>query len=215
MEKLMNKEIQDQLREIFSSMVNDVTMVLFTKAGTCNTCAETRGLLSEVEELSDKIHLVEKDFEKDLDDVAKYNIEMVPSFVILDHKQEYHGVKFNGIPAGHEINSFIPALLEMSGVNQALPAELLERIEKIDQPINIKVFVTLSCPHCPGAVHNAHKLAMLNKNIEGDMIEAQTFMELSTKHNVTGVPKIVINDTHELVGNQPIEEFIKIMESIA
>ena len=188
MEKLMNKEIQDQLREIFSSMVNDVTMVLFTKAGTCNTCAETRGLLSEVEELSDKIHLVEKDFEKDLDDVAKYNIEMVPSFVILDHKQEYHGVKFNGIPAGHEINSFIPALLEMSGVNQALPAELLERIEKIDQPINIKVFVTLSCPHCPGAVHNAHKLAMLNKNIEGDMIEAQTFMELSTKHNVTGVP---------------------------
>ncbi|NLA79053.1 MAG: glutaredoxin [Erysipelothrix sp.] len=215
MEKLMNKEIQDQLREIFSSMVNDVTMVLFTKAGTCNTCAETRGLLSEVEELSDKIHLVEKDFEKDLDDVAKYNIEMVPSFVILDHKQEYHGVKFNGIPAGHEINSFIPALLEMSGVNQALPAELLERIEKIDQPINIKVFVTLSCPHCPGAVHNAHKLAMLNKNIEGEMIEAQTFMELSTKHNVTGVPKIVINDTHELVGNQPIEEFIKIMESIA
>ena len=215
MEKLMNKEIQDQLREIFSSMVNDVTMVLFTKAGTCNTCAETRGLLSEVEELSDKIHLVEKDFEKDLDDVAKYNIEMVPSFVILDHKQEYHGVKFNGIPAGHEINSFIPALLEMSGVNQALPTELLERIEKIDQPINIKVFVTLSCPHCPGAVHNAHKLAMLNKNIEGEMIEAQTFMELSTKHNVTGVPKIVINDTHELVGNQPIEEFIKIMESIA
>ena len=215
MEKLMNKEIQDQLREIFSSMVNDVTMVLFTKAGTCNTCAETRGLLSEVEELSYKIHLVEKDFEKDLDDVAKYNIEMVPSFVILDHKQEYHGVKFHGIPAGHEINSFIPALLEMSGVNQALPAELLERIEKIDQPINIKVFVTLSCPHCPGAVHNAHKLAMLNKNIEGEMIEAQTFMELSTKHNVTGVPKIVINDTHELVGNQPIEEFIKIMESIA
>lgn len=214
MEKMMNEEIQDQLREIFSSMVNDVTMVLFTKEGECNTCAETQGLLSEVEELSDRIHLVVKDLDKDVEDVAKYNIEMVPSFVLLDHNQEYHGVKFNGIPAGHEINSFIPALLEMSGVNQEVPEDILARIEKIDKPMNIKVFVTLSCPHCPGAVLNAHKLAMLNKNIEGEMIEAQTFMELSNKHNVTGVPKIVINDTHELVGNQPITEFIKIMESI-
>lgn len=214
MEKMMNEEIQTQLREIFTSMVNDVTMVLFTKEGECATCEETKGLLMEVEELSDKIHVVEKDFEKDFDDAKKYNIEMVPSFVILDHNNEYHGVKFNGIPAGHEINSFIPALLEMSGASNEVPEELVERINKIDKPVNIKVFVTLSCPHCPGAVHNAHKLAMLNKNIEGEMVEAQTFMELSNKHNVTGVPKIVINDTHELVGNQPMEEFIKIIESI-
>ena len=214
MEKMMNEDIQKQLREIFGSMVNDVTMVLFTKEGECYSCEETEGLLNEVQELSEKIHFVKKDIEKDVDDAKKYNIEMVPSFVILDHENNYQGVKFNGIPAGHEINSFIPALLEMSGVNGEVPVELTERITKIDKPINIKVFVTLSCPHCPGAVTSAHKLAMMNKNIEGEMIEAQTFAELSNKHNVTGVPKIVINDTHELVGNQPIEEFLKTIEAI-
>jgi glutaredoxin-like protein len=215
MERLMNEEVQNQLREIFGEMKQDITMVLFTKEGECVTCEETKSLLMEVEELSDKIHVVLKDFEKDIEDVEKYNIEMVPSFVILDHNNEYQGVKFNGIPAGHEINSFVPAILEMSGVTGEVPAAIAERIAKITKPINIKVFVTLSCPHCPGAVANAHKLAMLNGNIEGEMIEAQTFSELSNKHNVSGVPKIVINDKYELVGNQPIEEFLKTIEGIA
>ncbi|MDA3846725.1 MAG: thioredoxin family protein [Vallitaleaceae bacterium] len=35
---------------------------------------------------------------------------------------------------------------------------------------------------------------MLNKNVNAEMVEAQTFMELSQKHGVSGVPKIVIND---------------------
>ena len=132
----------------------------------------------------------------------------------MDHNEEYHRVKFNGIPAGHEINSFISALIEMSGAESEVPAELLERIQKIDKPVNIKVFVTLSCPHCPGAVQKAHKLAMLNKNVTGEMVEAQTFYELSEKFNVTGVPKIIINDSLELVGNQPIERFLDQIESL-
>ena len=210
----MNEEIQNQLRDIFKEMKNDVTMVLFTKAGECYSCEETLGLLEEVSELSDKIHLKTLDFDKDTDLVKQYNIEMVPSFVILNSKDEYTGVKFNGIPAGHEINSFIPALIEMSGAESDVPAELVDRIKSINKPVNIKVFVTLSCPHCPGAVQKAHKLAMMNPNIEGEMIEAQTFMELSNKFNVSGVPKIVINDTIELVGNQPIEEFIKSIETM-
>ena len=55
---------------------------------------------------------------------------------------------------------------------------------------------------------------MLNKNIEGEMIEAQTFSDLSNKFNVSGVPKIVINDKYEMVGNQPIEEFLVQIEAM-
>ena len=134
--------------------------------------------------------------------------------MILDENQHDLGVRFNGIPAGHEFNSFISALLEMSGHPIDYPKEVLDRIEKLSKNVNIKVFVTLSCPHCPGAVQNAHRLAMLNKNIVGEMIEAQTFYELSTKYNVSGVPKIVINDTIELVGNQPIEAFLDSIENL-
>lgn len=212
MEKLLNEEVQNQLKQVFEELKNSVTMVLFTSEEDCESCETTLNLLTEVSQLSDKLNLRVYDLKSE--EAKKYDIDLAPSFVLLDHNDEYHRVKFNGIPAGHEINSFISALIEMSGAESEVPAELLERIQKIDKPVNIKVFVTLSCPHCPGAVQKAHKLAMLNKNVTGEMIEAQTFYELSEKFNVTGVPKIIINDSLELVGNQPIERFLDQIESL-
>ena len=82
----------------------------------------------------------------------------------------------------------------MSGLDIKYPADVLARIQKIDKPVNIKVFITLSCPHCPGAVQTAHRLAMLNPNVKAEMIEANTFQDLSMKFKVSGVPKIIIND---------------------
>lgn len=213
--KMFNEEIQGQLKEVFEEMKGDVTIALFTKEGECPTCEETRAYMEEVSELTDKIHLAEYDIHKDAELAKSYNVVMVPSIVLLDANREYKGVKFNGIPAGHEINSFIPAILEVSGNVSEMPKELEERIMKIDKPMNIKVFITLSCPHCPGAVQKAHKMALMNPFIDAEMIEAETFGELSMKHNVSGVPKIVINDEYDLIGNQPIQEFLNTMEKIS
>lgn len=212
--KMFNEELQTQLKEVFNDLKDDVTIALFTKEGDCYTCAETLAYMEEVAELSEKLTLKRYDIEKDADKTKEYNIEMVPSIVLLNAKGEYHGVKFNGIPAGHEINSFIPALLEVSGHESELPKDLEDRIRKIDKPVNIKVFVTLSCPHCAGAVQKAHKMALMNKFIDAEMIEAESFGELSDKFNVSSVPKIVINEKVELVGNQPIEEFLRQIEAM-
>jgi protein-disulfide isomerase len=46
------------------------------------------------------------------------------------------------------------------------------------------------------------------------MVEAQTFFEYSSKYNVSGVPKIVINETNELLGNQPLEEYLNKIEAM-
>jgi glutaredoxin-like protein len=209
MSQLLNKDLQDQIREIFTQMQKPMSIVLFTKEEPCVTCLETKQLLTEISELSDKITLVTKDIYEDIEDTEKYDITLTPSFVFLDENGKYRGVKFNGIPAGHEINSLIGGILEMSGIDHGFSKETIEKIKKIDKKVNIKVFVTLQCPHCPGAVQNAHRLAMLNDNIVGEMIEAQTFGELSQKYNVSGVPKIVINDKYELLGNHPIDAFLK------
>lgn len=214
MEKVLNKELQKQVKKLLDPMKNKITIALFTTTDECESCEPTQQIITEVAELNDKITVAIYDLKKDTAEVAKYNIEMAPSFVLLDQEGQYKGVKFNGIPAGHEFNSFLSALVEMSGVESEVPAEFLARVAKIDKPINIKVFVTMSCPHCPEAVQKAHKLAMLNKNIVGEMIEAQTFYELSEKYNVSGVPKIVINETIELIGNQPIEKFLSSIESL-
>lgn len=204
----LNEEVQKQIREFIGVIERKVTIVLFTKEEPCDLCEETKQLIYEVKALNDKIEIVEKDFIKDVDDVKKYHIEMVPSFVLLDHEGNYKGVKFNGIPAGHEINAFLTALIEMSGVDFKLDPYFIERIAKINKPVNIKVFVTLTCPHCSGAVQKAHRLAMSSKFVEAEMIEAQTFYDLSEKYQVTGVPKIVFNDKFDIVGNQPMDAFL-------
>lgn len=209
MPKLFNEDLQNQLKEIFSEMPNEVTLALFLDKKGCESCTETEDFMKEVAELSDKIHLETYDIHDHSGVAAAYNVQMVPSIVLLDSRRDYHGVKFNGIPAGHEINSFIPAILETSGLVSEVPEPLKSEIEGIDKDVNIKVFVTLSCPHCAGAVQKAHKLAMMNDRIDAEMVEAQTFFELSNKHNVSGVPKIVINDQYELVGNQPINAFLE------
>lgn len=214
MERLLDKDLQKQVKKMLEPMKDKITIVLFTKSSDCESCEPTLQIINEVAELSEKIKVKVFDMDTDLTEVAQYTIEMAPSFVILDKEDHYKGVKFNGVPAGHEFNSFLSALLEMSGYESEIPADFAARVAKIDKPVNIKVFVTMSCPHCPGAVQKAHKLAMMNKNVVGEMIEAQTFYELSEKYNVSGVPKIVINDTIELVGNQPIETFLSSIESL-
>ncbi len=213
--KMLNNELQQQLREVFSQLQNKVTIALFTDQNDCSTCKETKEFMEELLPLSDKLELKNYDIDNDSKLAQEYDVKMVPSIVLLDQEGNYKRIKFNGIPAGHEINSFIPALIEVSGAQSALPEEMTKAIMAINKPVDIKVFITLGCPHCPGAVQKAHKLALMNENIHAEMIEAQTFNELSNKYNVSGVPKIVINDTHELVGNQPIEAFLEKIKNIA
>ncbi|MGM0396348.1 MAG: protein disulfide oxidoreductase [Bacillota bacterium] len=210
--KFLNEEVQKQLEEIFSGMKDEVTVAMFTKEQDCETCEDTVDFLTELTSVSSKIHLENHDLEKDSEMAEEFGVLMAPSLVLLDKDKNYKRIKFNGVPSGHEVNSFISSVMEVSGNSQKLPDEIQSRIEKINKPVNIKVFVTLACPHCPGAVEKAHKLALENSNIQADMIEAQTFYDMSEKYNVSSVPKIVINDEFEFVGNQPFEVFLEEIE---
>lgn len=211
---LLNEDINKQLKELFVKMGNDVTLAVFTAKEGCDSCPDTVDYMNEISELSEKINVVEYDINEDSEKANELNVEMTPAIVILDHNLKDNGVKYYGIPAGHEINSMITGIMEVSGTGEEIPAEFAERIAKIDKDIDIKVFITLSCPHCPGAVSKAHKLALMNEKINGVMIEAQTFGELSQKFDVQGVPKIVINDEFELVGNQPLDKFLEEIEKV-
>ncbi|BEP30022.1 protein disulfide oxidoreductase [Helicovermis profundi] len=211
---LLNEDIRKQLTEVFDTMKDEVTIALFTKKDSCDSCADTLSFMKEIEEIGSKIKLITYDIDDDSEKAKEYNVELTPAIVLLDHNNVDNGVKYNGIPAGHEINSLITGLLEVSGTGEALPEEMKKRVDAINKPIHIRVFVTLGCPHCPGAVSKAHKLALENKFVTAEMIEAQTFADLSDKYDVSGVPKIIINEDHDLVGNQPLEKFLEVIESL-
>lgn len=211
---LFDENIQTQLKQIYAQLKDEVNIVYFKLDAGCPSCAETKQFLTEMAELTDKIKLEVLDYATNSEEAKTYAISRVPAIVMLDKNKKDYGIRFYGIPSGYEVNSFIASLMELSGVTEALPADILQQLAKVTKPIHIQVFATPTCPHCPGAVITAHKLAYNNPNITADAIEANSFPELSNKYNVTGVPKIVINETHELMGNQPITEFLKVITAI-
>ncbi len=211
---LLNNELKQQLQDILNQMKDEVTVALFTSEDKCETCSETKSFMEEVSEVGNKVKLEQYDIKRDSEKAELLNVSLTPAIVLLDKDGKDYGIKFNGIPAGHEINSFITGLIEVSGSGEELPDAFKSRLDKINKPVHIKVFVTLGCPHCPGAVSKAHKLALENDFITAEMIEAQTFNAEANKYNVSGVPKIVINEDHDLVGNQPIESFMEIIEAL-
>lgn len=60
----------------------------------------------------------------------------------------------------------------------------------------------------------AHKLAIESARITADVIEVSEFPDMIQRYNVSGVPKIVINDSIDFVGAQPAEVFMEAIRKV-
>ncbi|NLM77357.1 MAG: glutaredoxin [Ruminococcaceae bacterium] len=211
---LFDSKIEEQLRSILGQMQKKVQLVFFSQEIECQSCHDAHQFVKEIAALNDKLSMEVLNLVVDKDKAAQYQVDKVPAIVVLDEAGVDTGIKFYGIPGGYEINSFLGAILSVSGQKEALPDDLAKRISAISKPVHIQVFVTPSCPYCPAAVVTAHRLALENKNIRADMVESNAFVYLTVRYQVSGVPKIVINEKHELTGAQPITAFLDIIEKL-
>jgi len=75
--------------------------------------------------------------------------------------------------------SVIEDIIDISNNNHGFSEAMFAEIKKISQMVRIEVFVTPTCPYCPAAVPAATGLALANKNITGDMVEAREFPHLA------------------------------------
>ena len=205
---LIDDEVAQQLEGQLASLQDEVTIAFFTQEFECESCQTARQFLKEFSDLSDHINLKVYDFEADSDKAEKYNVDKIPAAVLLDKDNNYSGLRFFGIPAGYEINSFVNALRLVSGGQSELDEEIKNEAAKLEEEIHFQVFVTLQCPYCPKAVEAAQQLAYENDNITADMIDSSIFNHLAVKYDVSGVPKTVVNETTELVGAKPPAEFL-------
>ncbi len=209
-----DEKVRKQLIEMIGDLPNEANLVFFTKEEDCAVCKDTLAFVEEIASLHDNIKVTVFDLEKDIEAAKKYGVDKAPAIVALDKDMTDFGMRFYGPPAGYEINSFLASIREVGGHQEPLPEPLLNRIKAIDQDVHIQVFVTPTCPHCPGPVVIGHRLALENEHITADMVEASTFPELSNKYGVRGVPKIVINEKYEFVGSQPISKFLEVIEGM-
>jgi alkyl hydroperoxide reductase subunit AhpF len=97
----------------------------------------------------------------------------------------------------------------VGGRPSSLSAENLARVAAVEQPLTIQVFTTPTCPHCPRAVTLAHEMAFAGPNVTAIAVEATEFPDLARRYMVTGVPKTVVNETVEILGALPQDDFVQ------
>jgi len=215
---LLDKEVSKQVKNMLGDMERTVKVLFFKSddESKCEYCSTIEQLLAELSELNDKISVEIIDVDEEEQKMEEYGIEMIPALVPLTEDGKDLGVRFYGIPAGHEFSTFLQDILVFSkGAVPQLSKESLKKLQGVEKPVNIKVFVTVACPYCPRAVFTAHQLAMANDRITASMVEANEFMELSAKFGVNSVPHVVINDEHFFVGAYPEKDFVEEVLKVA
>jgi glutaredoxin-like protein len=209
---LISPADQDRLKSTFAEMTQPVRLLFFTQTLGCETCLQTRQILDELPPLSDKISIDEVNFILEPEKAAQFEIDRVPAVALV--RQDGAGqerdskIRFLGTPSGYEFMSLIQAVLLVGGRPSMLSEESLKLIAAVDAPTKVHVFTTPTCPHCPRAVAVAHEMAFANPNITAFAVEATEFPDLARKYSVTGVPKTVVNDTVEILGALPPDEFV-------
>ena len=162
---------------------------------------EMRELLEEIASMSDKITLTNGD------DARK------PSFAVkraTTHKDagQSVGVRFAGIPMGHEFTSLVLALLHTGGHPMKLEAEKIAQITAIEGTFHFETYISLSCHNCPDVVQAMNMMAVINPNITHVMIDGALYQDEVKAREIMSVPTMYLNGEVFGAGRMELDEIL-------
>lgn len=135
--------------------------------------------VEEIAKLSDKVSIKEE------------KLKFTPSFMLSSDIAR--GITFAGVPLGHELESFILAILQVGGRTPKIEEKLIERIKNIDKEYNFETVVSLTCHNCPEVVQALNIMSVLNPKISHTMIDGSFFADYVEEFEVMAVPATILN----------------------
>lgn len=209
--KLLTPQLREQVREIFSGLKKSVEMIMIADPKNPKS-EEMETFLKDFCSLGSQLtlHVYRLGENKEAEEKIQFN--RVLSVALLDENGCYTGIKFSGIPAGHEFNSLVMAVCHASGLEMSLSGDLRKRIESIEKDVYIQIAVSLSCHFCPEVVMAAQQIAVLNPNVQAEMVDIGCFPDLRQQYNIMSVPAVIINQSAVTFGKKTVEELLEIIE---
>ena len=145
MAKLLTEDVVKQIEEAFAPMKENVQVMFFGQKEDCQYCSDTQQLLEEVVDISDKLSIEIYDLDDDADLAEKFNVDKAPGTVLAakdgDSISDF-GIRYAGIPSGHEFTSLIQDILLVSGRDSGLAQETRDFLKELTEPVLLQVFVT-------------------------------------------------------------------------
>jgi alkyl hydroperoxide reductase subunit F len=196
---VLDSNIKIQLKAYFEKMVSPI--ILTASLDDSEASAQMLELLNEVAEQSDKLSVL-----------SNGNSSRIPSFTVGKENEAAH-ITFSGLPMGHEMTSFILAILQASGYPPKVEQDIIDRIRSIDDKLHFQTFISLSCHNCPDVVQALNLMAALNPNIEHEMIDGALFQGLVDEYQIMAVPTVILNGQVFGQGRTTVEEIIAKLDS--
>lgn len=192
---MLNNDILSALKTYTAGMKNKVTLVL--QAGEHPKRAELVDFLTKFASVSEKIDMIERNQSSDL---------RSPISFLLEADGQDTGIRFSGIPGGHEFNSLVLAVLNASGTPLKLDESIQSMVKAVREELNFEVFISLSCHNCPDVVQVLNQFALLNPLIKTEMIDGGLYPKLIEDRSIQGVPSVYLNG--EVFANGKIDQAV-------
>jgi len=192
---MMDTAIKTQLQAYLGKLTDEVEII--ASLDPSEKSDEMRAMLQEIASLSNRIRYLEKND----DDQRK------PSFA-LNRPGTDMGIRFAGIPMGHEFTSLILALLQVGGHPSKASAEIIGQIAQLDGEYAFETYISLSCQNCPDVVQALNLMSVINPRIRHTMIDGALFQEEVNQRQIMAVPTVFLNGQSFGQGRMALEEIV-------
>ena len=199
---MLDADLKSQLKSYLEKVVQPIEIV--ASLDDSATAREMQELLQEIVLLSDKISLVER----------RDDNERKPSFSINRPGTDI-GVRFAGVPMGHEFTSLVLALLQVGGHTIRFDDAVIEQIRNLDGDYVFETFISLSCHNCPEVVQALNAMAVINPRIKVTTIDGGVFPQEVEARQIMAVPMMFLNGEHFGQGRTSVEEILAKLDTNA
>ncbi len=190
---MLDATLKKQLQAYLEKVVQPIELV--ASLDDSPKAREMDELLREIAELSNKIT------------VRQEANERTPSFAINRVGTDV-GVRFAGIPLGHEFTSLVLALLHVGGHTIKLEQAVIDQIAALDGDYVFETYISLSCHNCPEVVQALNTMSVINPRIKVVTIDGGVFKQEVESKQILAVPMMFLNGQHFGQGRTSVEEIL-------
>ncbi|HMZ10757.1 MAG TPA: alkyl hydroperoxide reductase subunit F [Plasticicumulans sp.] len=202
---MLDNTLKTQLKAYLERIVQPVTLSASLDDG--DKSREMRGLLEDIAALSGGRVTLETA------SAAAAGVH-VPSFTVgRTAAAGSAGIRFAGIPLGHEFTSLVLALLQTGGHPPKVAPELIEQIRALPGEYRFQTYISLSCQNCPDVVQALNLMAVLNPRVTHEMIDGALFQDEVERLSIMAVPTVLLNGETFGQGRMSLEEIVAKLDS--
>ncbi|WP_300164091.1 FAD-dependent oxidoreductase [Solidesulfovibrio sp.] len=203
--RLIPEDNLEELTNFFEPMQEPVELVVFTdpkRNAPYNTFMES--LCRELAEITPKIMT---HFETLESDAAKlHGVDFSPTLLLAPDRYK---IRYLGAPLGEEARTLIETIMRLSVGKSGLGQISRQLLAELEEKRDVKVFVSPSCPYCPGQVSHAFHCAIERPDlVSAACVDISQHTELADKFHVGSVPHTFVNDEFSMLGLVPEERFV-------